>query len=61
MEAELAWPPSPQPGELEATVERIHAQLTAEGRPPFPSWKTTSRSSDLRSGPFSSPRPKKAG
>jgi NAD(P)-dependent dehydrogenase (short-subunit alcohol dehydrogenase family) len=24
-----------QPGELEATVERINAQLTAEGRPPF--------------------------
>ena len=24
-----------QPGELEATVERINAELTAEGRPPF--------------------------
>ena len=24
-----------QPGELEATVERINAQLAAEGRPPF--------------------------
>jgi hypothetical protein len=24
-----------QPGELEATVERINAQLRAEGRPPF--------------------------
>ena len=25
-----------QPGELKATVERINAQLVAEGRPPFP-------------------------
>jgi NAD(P)-dependent dehydrogenase (short-subunit alcohol dehydrogenase family) len=39
-----------QPGELEATVERINAQLTAEGRPPFQFKTDPPGSSDLGLG-----------
>jgi NAD(P)-dependent dehydrogenase (short-subunit alcohol dehydrogenase family) len=48
-----------QPGELQATVDRINAELTAEGRHPSSS-RPSPRAPRPRSGLPSSPRPKRS-